>query len=295
MKTILILLACFIASAAEAKFSVKRKTNMAFGTIASSVDGSGTATINVNTDSKSLTGTIFDFGGSVTRAKFQVSGGTPSGFVTITLPSSFTISKSGVTLTVDNLATDITAPAQLDSSGNLTIYVGGRLTVPINQAPKSGLTGGFTITVDDNSTSTMGDATATTSSSIVAPITISETAQLNFGYIASAAVGGTLSVSTSGASSAINVTDLGGAVSQGVFAVSGQGGASFSVTLPGSATLSSGGNTMTVDNFNHDGGVSPTIAGGGSRTINVGATLNVGSNQAGGVYTGSYSISVNYN
>jgi hypothetical protein len=296
MKIILILIVCFFASSAEAKFSVKRNTNMQFGTIASSVVGSGTATINTNADTKSITGSIFDFGGSVTRAKFQVSGGTPSGFVTITLPLSLTISKGGVSLTVDNLSTDVTNPAQLDSLGKLTIYVRGRLTVPTNQSPKSGLGGSFTLLVQDDSASVDDDASATIAASIVAPISISPTTQLDFGNIAPSSIGGSLTVSTGGASTATNVTELAGAsVSQGVLSVTGNGGANFSVSLPVNVTLTSASNSMTVNNFNHDGGATPSISGGGTRTLNIGATLNVGANQPGGSYSGTYFVTVNYN
>ena len=131
---------------------------------------------------------------------------------------------------------------------------------------------------------------------IVAPVSVSETTALSFGNIAATSVGGTLAVSTNGTTTAININEMAGTpVSEGVFEVTGDGGASFSVTLPSSATLSSGGNSMTVNNFNHDGGVSPAIAGGGSRDLSIGATLNVGANQEPGSYSGSFTITVNYN
>jgi len=296
MKHILILIVCLFAYSAEAKFSVKRNTNMKFGVVASSVDGPGTAIINTNADSKYVTGSVIDFGGTVARAKFSISGGTPSGFVSITLPASLTISKSGVSLTVDTLATDISTPAQLDSQGKLSFYVAGRLNVPTNQTAQSGLTGELTVLVQDNTSSNNDDATAPVSGSTVAPIAISETTALSFGKIEPSSVGGTLAVSTGGVTTAINVTELaGGSISQGVFTVTGDGGAAFSVTLPSSAALTSGSYSMTVNNFQHDAGVSPAIGGGGSKAINIGATLNVGADQGGGNYSGSYTISVNYN
>ena len=292
----LFLLVCLFTTAVEAKFSVRRGDNMNFGTIASSVEGSGTATISTGSDTKTITGSIFDFGGTVARARFTVSGGTPSGLVTITLPASFTISKSGVTLTVDNLATDVANPAQLDGSGKLTFYVGGRLSVPTNQAPQSGLGGDLIVDVLDQTSTDSDGASATASAAIVAPIAVSETTSLNFGHLSPSSFSGTLTVSTSGTTTSTNITELPGvAVSQGVFSVTGDGGAAFGITLPRSATLSNGANTMTVNGFNHDAGAAPSLGGGGSREVNVGATLNVGANQAGGSYTGSYSITVNYN
>ncbi len=300
-KYVLIFAFCLVfASFAEAaknpSVSLKKNTNMAFGDVASSVDGAGTAVINSNSNSKYVTGSIIDFGGTVTRAKFTISKGTASGYVTITLPTSLTITKSGVTLTVDNLTSDVGTTAQLDGSGGLVFYVSGRLNVPASQSEKSGMTGDMTVLVEDNTTSTNDNASATVSGSVAAPISISATSVLSFGTISPGSTSGTIAVDTGGTSTAINVTEMAGSsVSEGVFTVTGDGGAAFSITLPVSATLSGGGYSMTVDNFQHDAGASPTIAGGGSRDVSIGATLNVGADQANGDYSGVYTIDVNYN
>ncbi len=58
--------------------------------------------------------------------------------------------------------------------------------------------------------------------------------------------------------------------------------------------LTSGGNTMTVDTFTNDAGASPTRVGGGD-TFNVGSTLNVGTAQAEGTYSGTFPLAVSYN
>ena len=99
-----------------------------------------------------------------------------------------------------------------------------------------------------------------------------------------------------GTTTAVNITELpGGIASESSFVVSGEGNVSFSVTLPNSLTLSNGSATMTVDNFQHDLGVTPSLGGNGSETLNVGARLNVGPSQAGGSYTGTFSVFVSYN
>ncbi len=87
---------------------------------------------------------------------------------------------------------------------------------------------------------------------------------------------------------------LGGTPAAASFNVTGDGNANYSITLPSSTTLSSGGDTMTVDTFNHDAGATPTLAGGAD-TFNVGATLNVGATQAVGTYSGTFDVTVNYN
>ena len=76
--------------------------------------------------------------------------------------------------------------------------------------------------------------------------------------------------------------------------MTGEPGQAYVITLPASATLSSGGDTMTVDTFNHDAGGAPTLPGG-SDAFNVGATLKVGANQAVGTYSGTFDVTVNYN
>ena len=296
MKIILILILLGFASSAEAKFSVKRNSNMDFGVVASSVDGPGTAVIDPNADTKTVTGSISDFGGTVARAKFSISGGTNSGTASIVLPASFTISKSGVTLTVDNLALDTANPVTLNNQGQASFYVSGRLNVTAGQSAQSGLNGSFTVTVVDDASSDTGDASANGSADVAAPIEITSVAALEFGSIQANASAGSLDVNTSGATTAINVTQLAGNTpAPGEFQVTGDGGAAFSISLPSSALMSSAGNTMTINNFQHDAGVTPSLSGGGTRTVKIGARLNVGADQAGGSYSGTYSISVNYN
>ena len=78
------------------------------------------------------------------------------------------------------------------------------------------------------------------------------------------------------------------------FNVTGEGSQAYAITLPSSATLNSGGNTMTVDTFTHDAGGSPALSSG-SDSFNVGATLNVGASQAPGAYTGTFAVTVGYN
>jgi hypothetical protein len=70
------------------------------------------------------------------------------------------------------------------------------------------------------------------------------------------------------------------------------------VTLPAddSVTVSNGSEVMTLDNFNRTGSSSQLyLDGAGEDIFAVGARLNVNSRQPGGTYTGTYSVSVDYN
>lgn len=87
------------------------------------------------------------------------------------------------------------------------------------------------------------------------------------------------------------------AVRSGIFRVSGVGNRTVNITLPTSVEISSGSNSMTVNNFVASTNsvslpnVSETEA---SETFSVGATLEVGANQAAGAYSGSYTVEVSY-
>ena len=54
---------------------------------------------------------------------------------------------------------------------------------------------------------------------------------------------------TAGARSSVNVDLYGGSPSAASFDLTGESGAIYSITLPSSATLTSGANTMTVDTY----------------------------------------------
>lgn len=129
------------------------------------------------------------------------------------------------------------------------------------------------------------------------PLTITKDMDLNFGSVVPGSTPGTITVSASASGSR---TSTGGAsiLSQGTFSsacfsVTGGIGASYSITLPNSVTLSGpGSNTMTVTGFSENS--TNTIKSNGTDTFYIGATLNVGAQQAKGTYTGSFNVSVNY-
>lgn len=139
------------------------------------------------------------------------------------------------------------------------------------------------------------DATGSASVTVATPIAISQTTALDFGTITASASAGTVVLSTAGARSVTGgVATLGTGGVAAVFAVTGQGNNAFSISLPTSVNLSGPGTDMTVSSFNHNAGASPALSGG-SKTVNVGATLGVGANQVAGAYSGTYTVTVNYN
>lgn len=139
------------------------------------------------------------------------------------------------------------------------------------------------------------DATGTASVTIATPIAISQTTPLSFGTVVASGTAGTVVVSNASVRTTTGgVGALGGTPAAAVFNVTGQGTNAFSITLPTTVSLTGPGTAMNVTTFNHNAGASPALAAG-AKTVNVGATLGVGANQTAGTYSGTYTVSVNYN
>ena len=133
----------------------------------------------------------------------------------------------------------------------------------------------------------------TASVDIATPISISQTSAMSFGTVA--ATTGTSSAVLTPAGGMTGTSSLGGTISAATFNVQGTSGSTYSISLPtADVTLSSANSSMIVNAFTHDAGVTPTLTGG-SVNFNVGATLNIGANQAAGSYTGTYAVTTNYN
>ena len=146
-------------------------------------------------------------------------------------------------------------------------------------------------------------ATATASATIVAPITINKTVDMNFGNVAVGAVAGTVVLTPASVRSTTGGTTLPavtGTVSAASFTVGGEPNFTYSITLPAAATtISSGANNMTVDTWTSNPTVvaGGTLSGAGTQTLLVGGTLNVNASQAAGSYTSAipFTVTVNYN
>ena len=144
-------------------------------------------------------------------------------------------------------------------------------------------------------------ASATATATILTPIAISKTVDMNFGNLAVNNTPGTIVLTPASARTATGgVTFLPsqpGTITAASFTVTGLAGATYSITLPATPTvISNGGNNMNVDTWTS----TPTPTGtltGGTETLNVGATLNVPASSPFGVYTSAtpFNVTVNYN
>lgn len=137
------------------------------------------------------------------------------------------------------------------------------------------------------------------STSTAAAISIQNTQGLSFGSFV-AGSGGTVTVSTSDARTAgggvMLIPSSDGAAAR--FTVSGDANATYTIQLPGNdfVKLTGSGTEMAVNDFTSSpSGAGGQLDAGGSQTLSVGATLSVGSGQPSGDYSGSFTVTVNYN
>jgi hypothetical protein len=144
-------------------------------------------------------------------------------------------------------------------------------------------------------------ASATATATIITPIAISKTTDMNFGNVAvSPTVAGTVILAPAGTrttSGGVTLPAVTGTVAAAVFAVTGSGTSTYAITLPSTDyTITSGGNTMIVNTFTSTPSGTGALTAG-AQTLNVGATLNVSAAQAAGTYTNAtgFDVIVNYN
>jgi hypothetical protein len=147
-------------------------------------------------------------------------------------------------------------------------------------------------------------AIASTTATLITPISISKVTDLNFGTIASsdaegAAVVGLANVAT--LSGGLTSPDASAGATTASFTVTGETTSTFDVTIPTQFTISNGTNTLAVTAITADVEEGTSALVGGTKTINIGATLTVPANTAAGTYvndgaanSGLY-VTVNYN
>ena len=138
---------------------------------------------------------------------------------------------------------------------------------------------------------------ANANATIIAPIGIANTVDLEFASIVPGA-GGTVTVDTADTrTSCAGVTACTGTVTSALFTVTGLALATYAITLPadGTITITNGAVTMPVNTFTSAPDPTGTLSLAGSQILTVGATLTVGAAQAVGSYTDTFDVIVNYN
>ena len=136
--------------------------------------------------------------------------------------------------------------------------------------------------------------TATASANVISPLIITENTALNFGDVAVGLTGGDVILAPGGGRSVNGDAEavLGGANSAGAFTITGQALKAYTLTFPPTVDISGGVGTMDVTAFSDTS--SGAIPAAGTETFNVGATLTIGGAQAPGLYSSTYTVTVNY-
>ncbi|GAP42598.1 hypothetical protein TBC1_11730 [Lentimicrobium saccharophilum] len=139
--------------------------------------------------------------------------------------------------------------------------------------------------------------TAEASATIHQHLSLSKDVDLAFGGIITDTDGGTVAIpATSAGTPNYNglPAQLATTTSAAKFTASGQDGATFDITLPTSATITNGSESMIIDNFISSTGNDGVVLSGGATEFFVGATLNIAAGQAAGEYTGEFDVTVTY-
>jgi len=141
-------------------------------------------------------------------------------------------------------------------------------------------------------------ATATVTAEITSTVTVRTINGLVFGSLSSGTSTGTLVLSPGGSRTTTGGVTVNTAITgnPAAFDVQGDPSATYSVTFPAAVILSnSSPNTMVVDNFTSSPTPTGVLDASGQQTMFVGATLNVGSNQPYGTYSGLLEVTFDYN
>ncbi|MBC9929173.1 DUF4402 domain-containing protein [Chitinophaga qingshengii] len=152
---------------------------------------------------------------------------------------------------------------------------------------------------------TSATATANAFATVITPITLTKTLDLNFGILAASATPGTLKITPAGVRSTtggVSTLPTTGTVTPALFSVAGEDGYSYAITLPLIPVVLNNtthvGAFMLATNFASSPSViTGGLLTGGTQALNVGATLYVGANQTPGQYNSllPFPVTVNYN
>lgn len=158
--------------------------------------------------------------------------------------------------------------------------------------------GGAAAAQSSSTQSTTGSAT------IIQPITLTKNTDLAFGKVARPSSGSnTVSVNeTSGSRTTTgggNAALIASTASRATYSVAGEGGQTFSISVPASfdMTRSGGSETLTVTlaGTATSGTLSGSLGSAGAASFGVGGSFPVASTTATGAYTGSFDVTVAYN
>lgn len=323
--TMLLMALAFAGAAKAQSYTVSSITGGSLGNVVSASSGSSTfrvtassgavtrqsgSAVRLSTSSANATITIGCSGGNSTACS--------SSYISVTITASG--AGTGRTSSLQNLSVAsgtvnlLTTPASgttlqfyvnpIARGTTRTILLGFDMAILGNDSTRATgtATASFTVTaqrVSGGGSSTLSrSATAT----VIRPIDIAKTADLSFGTVTRPTTGsGSIVLSPAGTvtTSGTGVRRLTATTAQPAqFTISGEGGQSVTVSVPSTVTLSSGANSVTVTTSSTGSGsqvLSGAIGSSGTATVSVGGTLPLSSSTAAGTYTGTLTVTTQYN
>lgn len=161
------------------------------------------------------------------------------------------------------------------------------------------ITGTVTAMLCGSAAATFAQSTASTdatsSITIVRGITIARDTNLAFGRCIQPTAAATVAIAVDGTRTTTGISCLGGMTSAAAFTVTGDGGASLSIAVPASVTMTGPGTDIVVNLVNN----APTVLGGtadtlGSAVFQVGGTATLAAAQTQGAYSGIFQVTAAY-
>jgi hypothetical protein len=145
-------------------------------------------------------------------------------------------------------------------------------------------------------------ASATGSTTIIRPLTVSKTADLGFGKVIRGATDSTVVLNSGTGAVTISAGDAvavaGSGAARATYTISGEGGQVVTINY-GALAMSNGTDTLTAT-VTGDLGASTTLSGAigdasaGTATLRVGGSFPLPSTTSSGLYTGSFDVTVAY-
>ncbi len=145
-------------------------------------------------------------------------------------------------------------------------------------------------------------ATASATTTIIQPLSISKSTDLVFGTIVKpSTAAATIAISATGGGRTItggNALATGSSTSsRALFNVNGEGGSVFSISVPASFAMISGSNSLVVSTTASAGSatLSGSLGSQGSASFGVGGSFQLATNTPSGAYSGNFIVTVSYN
>jgi hypothetical protein len=221
----------------------------------------------------------------------------------------FTASATGGTASITSTPTTGNAISftigPVGRGGSKTFYLGYDFIVKGDSslAPSGPSSAGLVVTVSRTTGGLASSGSGTVSASVLRRLDATSSGVLAFGSVSRPATG-TGSVSIAPGASSVSVSGdrvrsvPGSTPSTPTVAITGEGGQSITVTVPATFALTGPGGTLTVTTIPDKSGsqtLSGSLGGAGGLTVQVGGTLPLTSTTGLGLYTGSFSVLVQYN